>query len=401
MSRVPTEGAETTGDDDNDERRPRLPDESPDNADETRASEGHTDTMIESDAGEDLQTESADDEHVPRNAQCEMEHQGEGASGPDDETRHSKVAAGDPKALREGVKGAGDDDDGRHPGDPHEPSDNSPDAARSPAHVLVDPGGGTGDNQNKSVPLESADAGLDGEVIWMCRDAQDEGKNAETPPTTSIKEEKANALALGRSTTRAAENSQHMRTSVDDVPEMLPEHPTNLRSERTNPRASSSRERRSGPRFDETLTGDGMGASGPSDGDEDPRDRPKNLPDTLERVRRRLEPRIEENSPRELQTSWTIRETKQTYQAMSTAPETMGDGRHNESTRVKTEALTACQANQHEQRRDTTSDVPGPSIPPPNHHIRHCAHPNPPRRRGRPKSRPTRVSHSKRTYQVT
>ena len=70
------------------------------------------------------------------------------------------------------------------------------------------------------------------------------------------------------------------------------------------------------------------------------------------------------------------------------------------SKRLETEALAGYQTGQHEQRRDTTNDAPGPSIPPPNHHRQPTDHLNPPPRRGRLKSRPTRVSYPRWTYQV-
>ena len=73
------------------------------------------------------------------------------------------------------MKGAEDiDDDGRGPGEPYEPPDDPPNAVQDPAHVLVDPGGGTSDDRNGSVALESADTGTDGEVRRACQDIQDE-----------------------------------------------------------------------------------------------------------------------------------------------------------------------------------------------------------------------------------
>ena len=69
---------------------------------------------------------------------------------------------------------------------------------------------------------------------------------------------------------------------------------------------------------------------------------------------------------------------------------------HRNSKRVKTDVLAAYQGNQHEQRQRTTSDVPEPSNPPPNYPRRPYTHPNPPRRRGRLKTRPTSVSYPER-----
>ncbi|KAF8119420.1 hypothetical protein EV363DRAFT_1410679 [Boletus edulis] len=51
-------------------------------------------------------------------------------------------------------------------------------------------------------------------------------------------------------------------------------------------------------------------------------------------------------------------------------------GTRRDSKRVETDALAAYHAGQHEQRRDTTNNVPGPSIPPPNCHRRSCNHLN-------------------------
>ena len=52
---------------------------------------------------------------------------------------------------------------------------------------------------------------------------------------------------------------------------------------------------------------------------------------------------------------------------------------HCDSKRVE---MAGYQTGQHEQRQDTTNNVPGLSISLPNHHRRPCAHLNPPHRRG-------------------
>ena len=70
------------------------------------------------------------------------------------------------------------------------------------------------------------------------------------------------------------------------------------------------------------------------------------------------------------------------------------------SKRVGTRSLAEEQTSQHEQRKRTTAHVPRPPIPPPSHHRRPHTHPNPPRRRGRMKTRPTSVSNPRTTYQV-
>ncbi|KAN0101146.1 hypothetical protein V8E55_001130 [Tylopilus felleus] len=59
-----------------------------------------------------------------------------------------------------------------------------------------------------------------------------------------------------------------------------------------------------------------------------------------------------------------------------------------DSKQVETDLL----AKEHEQRWDTTSDVTRVSTPPPDHPGRPTNYPNPPRRRGRMKTRPGRIS---------
>ena len=72
---------------------------------------------------------------------------------------------------------------------------------------------------------------------------------------------------------------------------------------------------------------------------------------------------------------------------------------HN-SKRVGMTALAEDQASQYEQRKRDTTDVPRPSTAPTNDHRLPADHPNPPRRRGRLKTRPSRVSTTRWTYQV-
>ena len=62
------------------------------------------------------------------------------------------------------------------------------DTVCNPMHVHVDPGGSAATERNRSFTLESADAGVDGEVLETRRDVQDVGKSVETFPTTSIEE---------------------------------------------------------------------------------------------------------------------------------------------------------------------------------------------------------------------
>ena len=78
-------------------------------------------------------------------------------------------------------------------------------------------------------------------------------------------------------------------------------------------------------------------------------------------------------------------------------------GARRDSKRVETDPLAIEQEGQHKRRKRTTSDVPRPSTPPPIHPRRPAEPVDPPRRRGRLKSRPRRVSQTrvhKCTYQV-
>jgi hypothetical protein len=66
-----------------------------------------------------------------------------------------------------------------------------------------------------------------------------------------------------------------------------------------------------------------------------------------------------------------------------------------DSKRVETDALAGYQTDQHNQRQRTARNVPGPSTPPPDDHRRPTYHPNPPRHRGRLKTRPRQVSQTR------
>ena len=61
---------------------------------------------------------------------------------------------------------------------------------------------------------------------------------------------------------------------------------------------------------------------------------------------------------------------------------------HCDSKRVETDVLAGYQAGQHEQPQHAMSDIPRPSTPLPDHHKQPHTHPNPPRHRGRLKTRP-------------
>jgi hypothetical protein len=77
-------------------------------------------------------------------------------------------------------------------------------------------------------------------------------------------------------------------------------------------------------------------------------------------------------------------------------------GARRDSKRVETTPLAEGETGQHERRKRTTTDAPGPSEPPPDHPRSLTDYVDPPRRRGRLKTRPRKVStRRRRTYQVT
>ena len=199
-----------------------------DSADETRTSEGRADPTSQTDHGDDLRTESWDAEHVPPRARCELEHTDGCTNSPDDETGRAKVAADEPAdltGLGEGVKGAGGvDNDGRSPGKPHKPPDNPHDPARDPTHVHVGPGGGTYVERNGSVAPESADAGIDGEVVGACRDVQDVVERSKTRRGDAIEEERLSADDRRRELTKTISTTKRSSTTYLKVPQSLHHH---------------------------------------------------------------------------------------------------------------------------------------------------------------------------------
>ena len=76
-------------------------------------------------------------------------------------------------------------------------------------------------------------------------------------------------------------------------------------------------------------------------------------------------------------------------------------GARHDSKRVGTTSLAEDQASQHGRRKRKTADVPRTSTPPTTYLRRPTDNPNPPRRRGRLKTRATSISTSQSTYQVT
>jgi hypothetical protein len=67
-------------------------------------------------------------------------------------------------------------------------------------------------------------------------------------------------------------------------------------------------------------------------------------------------------------------------------------GARRDSKRVETTPLAEGETGQHERRKRTTTDAPGPSEPPPDHPRSLTDYVDPPRRRGRLKTRPREVS---------
>ncbi|KAF8132922.1 hypothetical protein EV363DRAFT_1162886, partial [Boletus edulis] len=72
-----------------------------------------------------------------------------------------------------------------------------------------------------------------------------------------------------------------------------------------------------------------------------------------------------------------------------------------ESKRLEMDALAEYKASQHRKCNRTTTDVPEASKPPHHYPRSPTDHANPPRRRGRLKSTPRSVNHTKWTHQVT
>ena len=129
-------------------------------------------------------------------------------------------------SREEGAQGAGDiADDGRTPGEPHEPSDALYNAACDPTHVHVDPGGSAYTERNGSLAHERADIRVDGEVLRASRDVQYEAERSRTRRGDPIEGERPSALAHGQLTVRADENDQNDEEIVNNIPEGPPDPP--------------------------------------------------------------------------------------------------------------------------------------------------------------------------------
>ena len=312
------ERAEATGDDDDNECRPRKPREPPDRPsdhtvppdhdDATRTSGGRTGTTSESESisHDDLRTELGSDDHVPHKAQREMKHRGDGTNGRDDETGHAQVTTAEmtnPTESRGHAGGVGEvHDDGGGPGEPYEPSVTLHEAARDPAHVHVDPGGGTHAERNGSVALERPDAGIDGEVGTARHDVQDEVERPATRRKVPIEGERGSALACERPTTAVEENDQPTSTDDDNSPEdppdppPLPDEPAIRSHEPQSFELEGGRRAATSCDHDVEPTSGEADASGASGRVEDARNKPTKV---SERVSKRSEPWVRENSPNE------------------------------------------------------------------------------------------------------
>ena len=248
------------------------------------------------------------------------------------------------KALREVEDGPGEDgDEERRPRRPDEPPGEPQVESAGPTDVEVEPGGETGEVEcNKCAARENADADVDGEVAWACRDAdvevepggetdvernrgaahedaatagdgsaeethrdvQAEAERSTTRRNASIEVARWCASAYVRSTTKVEETGQ--RTSQDD--EDIPGAPPDLHPPSTNP-AETTRppdeppsvelegERILYPSGDVRATSVETDASGALGRDEDAVGRPKKLRNTSKLVSKHLEHRSREDSP--------------------------------------------------------------------------------------------------------
>ena len=162
---------------------------------------------------EDPADATGDDERRP-DEPTEPPDKPEGAGRRDGEQSVEEVESSEAEVSRESTDGAeatGDDgDDERRPGKPDELPDRPQVGSTEPADVQVEPGGSeTATKRNGSVAHESADAGIDGEVVGASRDVQYEAERQRTRRGDAIKGERLSVTARGRSTTRADENDQH------------------------------------------------------------------------------------------------------------------------------------------------------------------------------------------------
>ena len=135
-----------------------------------------TETETTTDLGrpsEDPADATGDDERRP-DEPTEPPDKPEGMGWRGSEQRVGEVELRVSRASTEGAEAAGDDgDEERRPVKPNEPPDRPQVESTDPANIQVEPGGETDAERNGSVAHESADAGVDGEVVGMRRDVQD------------------------------------------------------------------------------------------------------------------------------------------------------------------------------------------------------------------------------------
>ena len=138
--------------------------------------------------------------------------------------RVEEVVSSEPRALSapkgETEATGADADDERRPDTPNEPSNTLQEAARDPAHIHVDPDGGTDTDQAKCIVCES-ESGAGNEVVGSVKGTrqtvQDEAESVATRREPLNEVEEGSTTARERSTTRADEDDQYHETNVKDI----------------------------------------------------------------------------------------------------------------------------------------------------------------------------------------
>ena len=410
--------ADATGDG---ERRPDAPTEPPNKPEGTRGqrSQERVETRasrasrgVEEDPGED-----GDEQRRPRR--------------PDEPPGEPRVESGGPTDVK--VKPGGKTDVERNGSTAHEDADAAADGRTEEA-------------------LQEAQAEV--ESPEMRRDASIEverwSASAHVRSTTRVEESGQRTSQDDEDIPGAPPDPHPPSTSSDEI----------ARPPNEPPSVELEGERRCFASCDDGLTSDVADATAVSSRVEDDRNVPKNLQETSERVGERPERRTRENSPgrpgeepeepgsetaipdgvhgvQELprrvrnervdetnapcranwpgghggeQIGWGDIEGDQERQSDGDGDQRGGrrggkdgatSGARRDPKRVETTPLAAGETGQHGRRNRRTTDVPETSKPPPIHPRWPTDHPNPPRRRGRLKSRPRRVSNPRKTYQVT
>ena len=230
---------------------------------------------------EDPADATGDDERPP-DAPTEPPDKPDGMGRREGEQSVEEVEAEVSRASVEGTEAAGDDgDEERRPGKPDEPPDTPQVKSTEPADTQVEPGGETDTERNRSVAHESADAGVDGEVVGTSRDVQNEAETSRTRRGDPIEGERPSALARGQSTMKADEDDQRNEAIIDDLPigppdpPPPPDEPANRQNE--PPSVELEGEREESASSEDARTSNKADVSGASIRDEDTRTRPKNL----------------------------------------------------------------------------------------------------------------------------